>query len=129
MHLKWTGDARFRDARSLMDVIRDYFEEHKSRRTTIAKEYFANGYSEIKSWSVGEHKGGETPAGTIHWKLVGSTRFKDVLIERYILHHSGQLEIPLLHFHKDTSAKRDVLLWFQEDGKAKPEVGRRSRNI
>jgi pimeloyl-ACP methyl ester carboxylesterase len=111
----------FQGARSLMDVIRDYYEERKSIRTTLAKEYLAHGHSEIQSWKVGEYRGGETPAGSLNWELVGSTKFRDVLIDRYILHHSGPLEIPLLHFHKDAPGKRDVLLWFQEDGKANPD--------
>ncbi len=114
----------FPEARSLMDVIRDYYEERKSRRSSLAKEYFDNGYGEIKSWKVAEYKsdtGRQSQAGTLNWELVGSTKFKDVLIDRYILHHSGPLEIPLLHIHKEASGKRDVLLWFQDDGKAKPE--------
>ncbi len=111
----------FKDGRSLMDVISDYFEQRKSKHTTIAKEYFANGYSEIKAWNLNAYKGGGSSTGAIHWELVGSTKFKDVLIDRYILHHSGPLEIPLLHIHKGTPGKRDILLWFQEDGKVKPE--------
>ena len=111
----------FEDARSLMEVIRDYYNEQKTMRpSTIAKEYFTNGYSEIKTWKVGESNGGESPARAIRWELVGSTKFKDVLIDRYILHHSGPLQMPLLHIHKETPGKRDVLLWFHEDGKAKP---------
>ncbi len=113
--------VEFSDARSLMDVIRDYFEERKSRRTNLAKEYFANGHSDIKGWKLTEYKGGGSPAQALNWELVGSSKFNDVLIDRYVLHHSGSLEIPLLHIHKNSSGKRDVLLWFQEDGKAKPE--------
>jgi hypothetical protein len=119
----------FQDARSLMDVIRDYYEERKSKRGTLANTYFAPGHSEIRSWKVAEYKsanGRQSPAGILDWELVGSTKFNDVLIDRYILHHSGPLEIPLLHIHKEAPGKRDVLLWFQEDGKAKldnwPEI-------
>ena len=112
----------FKDARSLMDVIRDYYHEQKgTRASTVAREYFANGYSGIKSWKVGEYKGAQPAAGWISWEFVGSTKFKDVLIDRYILRHSGQLEIPLLHIHKAIAGKRDVLLWFQQSGKAKSE--------
>ena len=40
------GHVGFQDARSLMDVIRDYYNEQKSSRprTTVADEYFSHGY-------------------------------------------------------------------------------------
>lgn len=111
----------FQDARSLMDVIRDYYNEQKSTRSriTVADEYFKHGYAGIKSWKVGEHKGSQPSAGRINWEFAGSTTFKDVMIDRYILHHSGQLQMPLLYIHKPSAKKREVLLWFQENGKAK----------
>src|SRR5215469_14914721 len=35
----------YRDARSLMDVVREYYQEHKSGSTrTLAKEYYGNNY-------------------------------------------------------------------------------------
>jgi hypothetical protein len=113
----------FQDARSLMDVIRDYYNEQKSSRprTTVANEYFNHGYVGIKSWKVDEHKGTQPGAGWINWEFAGSTRFKDVAIDRYILHHSGPLQMPLLYIHKASAKKRDALLWFRDNGKAKSE--------
>jgi hypothetical protein len=105
-----------------MDVIRDYYNEQKTTRaSTVAREYFGNGYSGIKSWKVGEHKGAQPATGWISWEFVGSTMFRDVSIDRYVLRHSGQLEMPLLHIHKTSAGKREVLLWFQQSGKAKSE--------
>ena len=117
----------FQDARSLMDVIRDYYEERKSKRGTLANNI---SLLDIARFAAGRFRvqgadGPQSPAGILDWELVGRTKFNDVLIDRYILHHSGPLEIPLLHIHKEAPGKRDVLLWFQEDGKAKlnwPEI-------
>jgi pimeloyl-ACP methyl ester carboxylesterase len=113
----------FPDARSLIDVIRDYYNEQKPTRprTTVADEYFHGGYAGIKSWKVGEHKGAQPSAGWINWESTGSTTFKDVVIDRYNLHHSGQLQMPMLYIHKASAKKREVLLWFREGGKAKLE--------
>ena len=112
----------FKGARSLMEEIEKYYEERKvSRSGSVSREYFGTGYSGIKSWKVNEYKGGQQATGAISWELVGSGRFKDVMIDRYILRHSGQLEIPLLHVHRVAAGKRDALLWFQQSGKAKAE--------
>jgi pimeloyl-ACP methyl ester carboxylesterase len=117
----------FSGARPLMDVIRDYYTEQKSARTsTIAHEYFGNGYSGIKSWKVEQFKGIAPASDSISWELAGSTKFRDVLIDRYVLRHSGMLEMPLLHIRRSSAAKRGALLWFEKYGKAQsanwPEI-------
>ena len=112
----------FSDARSLMDVIQDYYNEQKqARASTLAREYFGKGYSGVKDWRVDEYKGVQPGTGRIDWQFLGNTISGGVSIDRYSLHHSGQLEIPLLYVHKSSTDKRKVLLWFQEDGKAKLE--------
>jgi pimeloyl-ACP methyl ester carboxylesterase len=117
----------FRDARSLMDVIRDYYTEQKGARTSsIAHEYFGKGYSGIKSWKVEQYEGAAPASDSISWELAGSTKFRDVLIDRYVLRHSGMLEMPLLHIRRSSPGKREGLLWFEKNGKAKsanwPEI-------
>jgi pimeloyl-ACP methyl ester carboxylesterase len=117
----------FSGARSLMDVIRDYYTEQKSARTsTIAHEYFGKGYSGINSWKVEQYKGVAPASDSISWELAGSTKFKDVLIDRYVLRHSGMLEMPLLHIHRSSAGKGGALLWFEKNGKAQsanwPEI-------
>jgi pimeloyl-ACP methyl ester carboxylesterase len=112
----------FSNARSLMDVIRDYYEKHQNVPAhTVAQEYFGNGYGWVKSWKVAEYKGAQPPEASIAWELTGSTSYKNVLIDRYVLHHSGPLEMPLLHIHKAGEGKRKLLLWFQSGGKATAE--------
>jgi cephalosporin-C deacetylase-like acetyl esterase len=112
----------FSNARSLMDVIREYYEEHKNAPVlTVAQEYFGKGYSGVKSWKVAEYKGAQPSQASIAWELTGSTAYKNVLIDRYVLRHSGPLEMPLLHIHKAGEGKRKLLLWFQDGGKATAE--------
>src|ERR1700730_16351097 len=45
----------YRDARSLMTVIREYYEVHKTGpRPSLAKEYYGDQYGGVKQWRVGE---------------------------------------------------------------------------
>jgi hypothetical protein len=106
----------FEDARSLMDVIKDYYLERKSQKgSSIAQLYHAGGYSNVKAWTVSKYEG--KPPFQIAWESAGSSEFEGVTIDRYILHHSHNLEMPLLHIHKD-GHNRKVLLWFSKNGKA-----------
>jgi cephalosporin-C deacetylase-like acetyl esterase len=109
----------FDHARSLMDVIRDYYEEHAgAAKRTVAQEYFGASYGGIKTWAVGEYRGAPPAKNLIAWEAKGSTSYRGISVDRYLLHHSGVLEMPLLHIHKAASGDRKVLLWFQSGGKA-----------
>ena len=107
------------DAKSLMWVIQEYYDEHKSRSLrSLAKQYYDDKYGGVKDWQVSEYAG--VPAGReqITWESVGSWSSGGVSIDRYMLRHSELLEMPLLHIHKSAADKRTVLLWFSENGKA-----------
>jgi hypothetical protein len=108
------------NARSLMDVIRDYFEEHKTGPATTLKQiYYSKSYPGINSWRVSEYQGAAPGHNEILWEQMGSTRSGDVSIDRYLLHHSRYLAMPLLHIHKSSSDQRRVLLWLGESGKVR----------
>jgi Acetyl xylan esterase (AXE1) len=112
----------YSDARSLMVVIREYYNDHKNGpRQTLAKEYYGDKYSGVKEWHVSEYTG--VPAGQeqITWEALGSSESDGVSIDRYMLRHSRLLEMPLLYIHKSAADKRTVLLWFRESGKATAE--------
>ena len=109
----------FPDARSLMAVIRDYYLEHKQQpATTLAKMYYGSQYPGIKLWNVSEYRGTAPDENQIAWEAVGSSRYDDAVIDRYVLHHSGQLEMPVLHIHKAAVERRTMLLWLGGSGKA-----------
>ncbi len=109
----------FGDARSLTDVIREYYLEHKSKSVKTLKElYYSGVYPRINSWSVAEFQGGISGRREIRWEARGSSEFDGVTIEKYVLHHSRYLELPLLYFHKTDGSQRPVLLWLGKNGKA-----------
>ena len=107
------------NARSLMDDIRDYYVEHKSRPAKSFKElYYSASRPRIETWSVAEFQG-EIPAWEgIQWETRGSSQFQGVTIDKYLLHHSRYLSMPLLYIHKAEVGRRPVLIWAREDGKA-----------
>jgi pimeloyl-ACP methyl ester carboxylesterase len=112
----------FDDAQSLMDVIGKYYDQHKNEHArTIGQNYFNDGYSGVRKWQVAEYAGVQPTSGLISWEPLGSTAAGKVSIDRYLLRHSGQLEMPLLYIHKSAEGKRDLLLWFRDDGKATSE--------
>jgi hypothetical protein len=107
------------NVRSLMGVIRDYFEQHKNRPAVTLKElYYSKNYPGIQSWQVGEYKGAIPRNDETLWEQMGNTTSDGVSIDRYLLHHSRYLAMPLLHIHKSSSDHHRVLLWLGENGKA-----------
>ena len=110
------------DAKPLMDEIRDYYVEHKASRTHSLKEmYYGKGYPEIRRWAGAGYSGAISVDQAIQWEAVGSTKAGEVVIDKYLLHHSGQLVIPLLHIYRRASRSRTLLLWFSQAGKASLE--------
>jgi cephalosporin-C deacetylase-like acetyl esterase len=109
----------FDNARVLTDVIRDYYEEHKGvPKRTVAQEYFGAGYGDIRSWKVAEYQGAAPEKNLVAWEAKGRTSYRNISVDRYVLHHSGMLEMPLLYIHKEGSGNQKLLLWFQSGGKA-----------
>ena len=108
----------FQDARPLTDLIRDYYTEHKGQPAqTIRQLYFGKRYPQIQSWKLVPY-GNVAPADqTMAWESAGSSTFQDIAINRYLLHHSHNLVMPLIHIHKTTGENRRWLLWFTKDGK------------
>ena len=118
----------FENARSLMDVIREYYVEHKNRPAVELKQlYYSDLYPGIKSWSVAEYGGGIPAPDQVLWEFVGSSNSGDAKIDRYLLRHSRNLELPLLYIHKEPH-RGQVLTWLGENGKVTaqdwPEVKR-----
>ncbi len=107
------------DARSLMDEVRAYYEQHKGKpHQSLKHVYFSELHPGIERWSIGEYQGVAAGAGEIRWQFLGGTHSADITIDRYLLRHSQYLEMPLLWIHKPTQQRRPVLLWMGENGKA-----------
>jgi hypothetical protein len=106
------------DARSLMDEIHDYYEQHQSEPHQSLKSYYESHDPGIRNWTVSEYADVAPARNEICWERVGTTKFQDATIDRYVLHHSRFLAMPLLWIHKSAEKQRPVLLWIGEDGKA-----------
>jgi Abhydrolase family len=110
-----------KDARPLTDVVREYYEGHKSNeKRDFATAYRSGERHHVAGWSVAEFQGAPAGDSQILWDSRGSTKIGAVLVDKFVLHHGGGLQMPLLFIHPDSNEKRDVLLWFGETGKAKP---------
>jgi Acetyl xylan esterase (AXE1) len=112
----------FADAKSLMQVIREYFEEHKSGHAgNLASEYYGEKYAGIKDWTVREYTGAPQQPNEIAWEAVGTAGVADISVDRYVLRHSRTIEMPLLHIYKPGQQKGQTLLWFSSAGKVAAE--------
>src|SRR5215472_3437983 len=106
----------FPNARSVMDLIRDYYFEHKNQPADLKQLYYSDLYPGIQTWGVREYHDTIPAAKEIAWQLIGTSQSSEVKIDRYLLHHSRYLELPLLHIYKQQSRRR-VLVWLGENGK------------
>jgi pimeloyl-ACP methyl ester carboxylesterase len=107
------------DARSLMEVIRDYYEKRKhTALLDLRTQYHQGQTTDIEKWDVSEFNGSSTEENRIAWEFEGSTKFGDFQIDKYVLHYSRTLAMPLLYIHKSSAERNNALLWFKESGKA-----------
>ncbi len=106
----------FQNARSIMDLVRDYYQEHKGSAITLKQLYFSDLHPAIGSWNVAQYQGAVPLPGEIRWELVGSSEVGGVDVDRYLLRHSQYLRMPLLYIHKGQD-RRPILFWLGENGK------------
>ena len=111
--------VEYPNARSLMDEIRNYYEQHRKRAgVDIKRLYHSATYPGIDGWSIRENRGTAPRAGEMTWQQAGTSKWDEISIDKYVLRHSQYLEMPLLWIHKSSQASRPVLLWFNAAGKA-----------
>jgi cephalosporin-C deacetylase-like acetyl esterase len=109
------------DGRSLMDVIWEYYLEHKNKpMRTVSQLYYGDRYPGVNKWTVKPFSGAFMK-NEIGWEAMGSSRFDNILIDKYLLHHSERLDLPLLHIHRANNQTHRVLIWFGTNGKATAE--------
>ncbi len=106
------------DAQSLLHLIAEYAAQtHPGHHETLAQLYKTDA-PDIASWTVGPYKGGSS-AQALESEPVGTSTIGSVHIDRYVLHHSTYLQMPMLHIHDDRSAPtKGPLLWFSLQGHA-----------
>jgi cephalosporin-C deacetylase-like acetyl esterase len=106
------------EGRTVLQLIAAYSADalHHNQKT-LAELYNSEQDPDIASWKVDRYTGFSLPK-ELRWEAVGSSAAGAVQIDRYVLHHSTYLEMPLLHIHRDSSHSRGAVLWFGIDGKA-----------
>jgi dienelactone hydrolase len=105
--------------RSLLEAIREDARAHSPAAPTLAELYRGAGYPGIRDWPVAPYAGA-APRGAIAWEAAGGGRVGAVTIDRYRLHHSGGLVIPLVHVRRDGEQRRELLLRLSLEGKIGP---------
>src|SRR5439155_4394944 len=107
------------NARSLMDLVRDYYVERQPKLSaTIKQLYYSKLYPNMNAWSVAQYQDSIPGREEIRWESMGTSQSGDVTIDRYLLRHSRYLELPLLYIHRAEKVRRPLLIWLGENGKA-----------
>ncbi len=120
----------FNDGRSITDFVRDYWKERKDRTAMNLPEiYRGAGYPGIEKWAVVPFKGNVSER-EIAWEAMGTTALEGLTVERYLLHHSTYLSIPLLSIRwPGLQAAGNTLLWFTAHGKVDPSSWNEVREL
>ena len=116
-----TGQVRVDLAgRSLQELIRDFAREHRGPPLRIADVYPTRGAKGPGLWPVVPFDGRST-RDRIAWEARGRSTLGATTIERYVLHHSDGLAIPLIHVHGEPRAPGRVVIRVGLAGKIGPE--------
>lgn len=111
-----TGQVRASLAgRSLTEVIREEWRPRRRSPSTLA-ELYREGVPEIGRWPI-VAKGPGPAADVIGWEASGTSKVGDVHIDRYRLHHSERLVIPLLHIHREKAKPARAVIALSLEGK------------
>ncbi|WP_263352469.1 alpha/beta hydrolase family protein [Acidicapsa acidisoli] len=108
----------FPEGYTLPHFIAAHSDEASLRNSKTLRElYRSERDPDVDSWTVSRYAG-YSPPRELRWEAVGSRTAGAVQIDRYVLHHSSYLEMPLLHFHLNDNHPKGAILWFSLDGKA-----------
>jgi pimeloyl-ACP methyl ester carboxylesterase len=106
------------DAQPLLHFVAEYAAEApRHNQESLAQLYRSEQDPKISSWTISPYTG-SSPPRELRWEAVGTSTIRTTHIDRYVLHHSTYLEMPLLHFYNDGDHSKGVLLWFSLNGKA-----------
>lgn len=109
------------DAKNLTDIIKDHFIMMRNKQTpSISSRYYGNDYPNIKNWMVSEYAE-QLPMNSIQCQKTNHYEFDKIQIDHYLLHHSKDLQIPLLYFYSPKNGSGKTVLWLNLSGKANAE--------
>jgi len=109
------------DSSSLVSFIQKYASDQKrGSHPTLPQLYGSEQDPKISSWTVHQFEGA-VPPRQLRWETVGASTTGKLHVDRYLLHHSTYLAMPLLHFHIDQGGSKGAAIWFSPHGKATRE--------
>jgi cephalosporin-C deacetylase-like acetyl esterase len=107
----------FPDAQPLLTFIAKYSDDHRQDQQTLANLYRIEQDPGISSWTVSQYTG-SVSSREVRSEALGSSAAGSARIDRYLLHHSTYLQMPLLHIHDDQIKSRGTVIWLSIRGKA-----------
>ena len=120
LHVTHSGQISvdYPDAQPLLHFIAEYADQaHPSHRGTLAQLYRTHA-PDTSSWTVAPFNGASSPQA-LEFERIGTYTVGSIHIDRYLLHHSTYLQMPMLHIHDDgRSPTRGAVLWFSLQGHA-----------
>jgi hypothetical protein len=106
--------------RSLSEVIREYYRERRGRaRVDLKSLYYGESYPGVREWPVVAYAG-SAPGPAIAWERTGGSAHDGTAIDRYLVHHSTRLAIPLLHVYRPGRRSDRLVLDVGLAGKIRP---------
>ena len=110
--------VEYPNSRSLISFIQKQATDGKhSNHPSLSQLYRSEQDPQVSLWKVRRFEGG-VPRQEIRWEAVGSHTTGKLHVDRYLLHHSTYLEMPLLHFHMDEGGSKGAAIWCSLHGKA-----------
>jgi dienelactone hydrolase len=106
--------------RSLLEVIQEDTRARPPATQTIGELYRGEGYPRVRDWPVVAFSG-VAPRDAIAWEAAGRDRVGAATIDRYRLHHSGGLVIPLVYVRREGAPRRELLVRLSLEGKIGPD--------
>ena len=108
----------YTDAQPLPHFIAKHSTDGQHRnQQTLAQLYRSEQDPEIFSWTVSRYTG-SAPPREVRWEAVGTSTVGTLHIDRYLLHHSTYLQMPLLHFHDERIHPKGTVIWLSLQSKA-----------
>jgi hypothetical protein len=99
-------------------VIREEWRARPRPPKTVADLYRSECDPRKSSLTVAAKGPAPAAAGVIAWEAAGSSRLGEVVLDRYRLHHSQGLVIPVVHAHRAAPARGPMVLVLSLEGRA-----------
>ncbi len=126
-----SGQVRvdFPEGKPLIDLIAEYFAAQKGRAPVPVRDlYRGRGYPGLDRMDVVPMHGSPS-RDNISWQFMGEDTWEGLRLQRFLLHHSGNLSLPLLLIREADRESAEARLWFSDRGKAGPEDWNAIRTI